>query len=197
MRTSSVALLVIGLTTIAAQLNFAAGVSLTLIPANGAVMGAAGSTVGWGYSISNSTSDWLQTLNVSADLFQEGTPNVLFDFPAVAPNSSVTLDFSLAATGSCASPPCGLYDLTWDTTAPPNFNNSGTFTISSDFYSAQPGTLGAVDLGPAPDATASYSATVARIATPEASTLSLFLTGLVAQALLFCFKHKRASSTSN
>jgi hypothetical protein len=33
-------------------------------------------------------------MNVSSDPFQNITPNAIFDFPAVAPDGSVTLDFS-------------------------------------------------------------------------------------------------------
>jgi len=154
-------------------------ISLTLIPASGNVFGPPGSTVGWGYTVTNNTAEWIQTMNVSPDPFQNGTPNLIFDFPAVAPDTSVTLDFSLVATSSCAFPPCGLYELTWDSTAPRGFVNSGTFTVSSDFFSAQPGTPGATDLGPAPDASAAYSATVTGTqVVPEPSSLLLLVSGL-------------------
>ena len=144
-------------------------ITLTLIPASGDVAGLPGSTVGWGYTITNTTSDWIQTMNLSAGLFQDGTPNEIFDFPAVGPGDSVTLGFSLAATASCSFPPCGIYELTWNSTAPSGFTNSGTFTVSSDYYSAEPGTSGATDLGPAPDASAPYSAVVS----PEPGTWTL------------------------
>jgi hypothetical protein len=154
-------------------------VVLTLIPASGNVSGSPGSTVGWGYTLTNNTSQWITTMTVSADPFRNGTPNLIFDFPAVAPDSSVTLDFSTGASASCAFPPCGLYELTWDSAAPMGFMNSGTFTVSSDFFSAEPGTSGAIDLGHAPDADASYSATVSGThVTPEPSSLLLLISGL-------------------
>src|SRR5271157_268253 len=159
---------------------FWTAVTLTLIPANGSVAGPAGSTVGWGYTLTNNTTDWLQAMNVSSDPFQNGTPNVIFDFPAVAPDSSVTLDFSLVATVECALPPCGIYELIWDNTAPAGFVNSGTFTVSSDFYDQNPANPGAIDLGPAPDASDAYSATVSSsTAVPEPPATVLLVTCLI------------------
>jgi len=151
--------------------SFSAPITLTLIPSGGSVTGPAGSTVGWGYTLTNTTAEWIQPISLSSDPFQHGVPNPVFDFPAVAPNNSVTLDFSLTATASCGFPPCGLYELTWDSTAPLGFTNTGIFTVASDFFSAEPGTPGAADLGPAPDATAAYSATASL--SPEPGTFAL------------------------
>jgi hypothetical protein len=149
-------------------------VALTLIPASGDVSGPPGSTVGWGYTLTNNTSDWLQPQTLSADVFVNGTPTVIFNFPAVAPMTSVVLDFSLGASAACSLPPCGLYELTWDAAAPVGFANNGTFIISSDFFNENPSDPGAIDLGAAPDVTAAYSATVV----PEPSALLLLLTAL-------------------
>src|SRR5271165_4717568 len=87
-------------------------ISLTLIPLSGDVAGPPGSTVGWGYTMTNNTALWIQTEAVSSDAFLNGTPTLIFDFPAVAPGSFVMLDFSLGVTGLCSFPPCGLYSLT-------------------------------------------------------------------------------------
>jgi hypothetical protein len=171
-----------------------ADVILTLIPASGSVAGLPGSTVGWGYTVTNTTAEWIQTMSLNSDAFQMGSPNLIFDFPAVGPSSSVTLDFDMTGTASCALPPCGLYELTWDNTAPLGFTNSGTFTLSSDFYSAEPGTPGAMDLGSAPDASAAYSATVSSpSAVPEPSALSLLVSALACGAAVRFGRRVRAS----
>jgi hypothetical protein len=46
--------------------------------------------------------------------------------------------------------------------------------LASEFFSAQPGTPKSTDLGPAPNASAAYSATVV----PEPSSLLLLLSGV-------------------
>src|SRR5271166_6249939 len=161
---------------------FADDIALTLLPLNGDVSGPPGSTVGWGYTLTNNTALWIQAEAVSSDAFLNGSPNQIFDFPAIAPGSFVTLDFSLVVTGFCSFPPCGLYSLAWDFTAPVGFVNSGTFIVSSDFYSGDPNS-GGTDLGPAPDVSAAYSATVAGSAVPEPASLVLMVSGIVGLGL--------------
>ena len=156
--------------------------NLTL-PGGGNIAGLPGSTIGWGYSITNnSASDWLETTNLNAGTFlnlNPGTspnPNVLFDFPIVAPLGTAT-DNYLAVTA-------GLFEIAWSSSAPLGFANSGTFTVSGEFFSDNPLNPLAVDLGSAPDATANYSATVGTNPVPEPTSFSLLLTGLVAGFLM-------------
>lgn len=183
MRNQRVALMSLATAVLLLPLSVCAGsFSFTLVPVSGDISGPPGSTIGWGYTLTNDTALWIQPMGVSADAFLNGTPNVLFDFPAVAPGSFVTLNFSLVATGACSFPPCGLYSLTWDTTAPVGFVNSGSFIVSSDFYSGDPNN-GGTDLGPAPDASAAYSATVTGSGTPEPSSLTLMVSGLAGLGL--------------
>src|SRR5260370_41029390 len=98
--------------------------SFGTIPADGAVEGQPGSKVGCGYSIANNDpTHWLITTNLGASLFQNGTPDAsLFDFTILAPSSSISVIFD-AVSGT------GLYGLTWDSTAPTGFVNSGTFDL--------------------------------------------------------------------
>jgi hypothetical protein len=139
------------------------------LPANGTISGAPGSTIGWGYSITNqSTTDWLVLTNLSADVFQNGAPLSVFDLPILAPSASVSLKFDPIAVA-------GLYQLTWDSTAPIGFVNSGTFIVSADFWNGDP-LNGGTFLMNAADQSAAYSATVAPV--PEPGTLLLFATGL-------------------
>lgn len=159
--------------------SFADDVTLTLIPASGGVSGPAGSTVGWGYTITNNTSNWLETLSLDAGSFTDGTPNLIFDFPTVAPNSSVTETFSSVTNLSCVSPPCGLYEFTWDSNASAGTVNSGTFNLSSEYFNGDPSNPASIDLGPAPDASIEYSVTANSVGiTPEPGTLILIATGI-------------------
>jgi hypothetical protein len=147
------------------------------LPANGAVSGPAGTTVGWGYTITNqSATSWLVTTGINADPFQNGTPLALFDFPIVAPLTTVVLAFD-PVNG------LGLYQLTWDPNAPVGFNNSGMFVLSGEWWTGDP-FAGGQFLQFALDQSAGYSATVSPAATvPEPASMFLLLSGLGGVAL--------------
>ena len=152
-------------------------ITLTLLPSS-SISGAAGSTVGWGYQITNTTSNWLETSNVAADIFTNGTPSVIFDFPVIAPGATVTEAFSKTVTAACPVPNCGLFQFTWNAGAPAGATNSGTFSISSEYFGTNPLTdPNALDLGPSPDATAAYTVSLAGPAIPEPSTTVLLSLG--------------------
>jgi hypothetical protein len=147
--------------------------SLSLVPGS-SITGNAGSTVGWGYDITNDSANWVETVNLTADVFTNGAPKSIFDFPVIAPFSSVLVAFSTGSSASCTAPDCGLFEFTWNTNAAPGSTNAGTFTITSEFFGTDPLTdPNAVDLGPAPDMTASYS--VATTGVPEPQTYALLL----------------------
>jgi hypothetical protein len=79
------------------------------LPSGGNIAGPAGSTIGWGYSITNdSTTEWLVTSNLTSSPFVDGTADASpFDFPIVSPGSTVTLPYDQATN-------TGLFALTWD-----------------------------------------------------------------------------------
>jgi hypothetical protein len=148
--------------------------TLDLLPPGGAIGGPAGSTIGWGYTITNlSSTQWLVLSGVSADVFLNATPNAIFDFPIVAPGMTVSLAFD-------ANNLLGLYALTWDTTAPVGFTNSGTFVVSAEWWDGDP-FAGGNFLEFAPDNTAAYSATVTPV--PEPGSLLLVGSGLAGLAM--------------
>lgn len=147
--------------------------SLTLLPGSGAITGAAGDTIGWGYTITNlDSTNWLETTSLNTDLFQNATPDAfLFDLPIIAPGSSVTVQYAAGTAG--------LFELTWDTTAAVGFSNQGMFVLSGDFYDGDPFSGGQF-LQSGLDATAAYSATVAGASSPvpEPGTAWLLLIAL-------------------
>jgi hypothetical protein len=150
--------------------GFADTVSFSLIPADGNVSGPAGSTVGWGYSITNqSATNWLLTSALSADSFTFGTPTLVFDFPVLAPGSTALEAFDSVSDA-------GLYGLTWDLAAPNDYTNYGSFTLSTQWWGGDPFNGGSF-ISDAPDSVQTYSATVTEntTTTPEPSTLSLTL----------------------
>ena len=153
--------------------------TFTLDPVGGSISGSAGSTIGWGYTITNSsTTNWLMLSGLSADAFQHATPDAsLFLFPVVAPMSSLTVTYN-------ASTFEGLFQITWDSTAPVGFVNGGTFVLSAEFWDADPfsgGNFASFAL----DQSALYSATVTPggvTPVPEPASLILFSSGLCAVA---------------
>lgn len=157
---------------LAAPAAVADSYTFSLIPPSGAVAGPPGSTVGWGYRITNtSPSDWLVTTALNSDPFLYGTPNVLFDFPDLGPGDTATVLFD-------AGMATGLFELTWDFNAPLGFVNSGSFVLSAEFWTGDP-LSGGQFLMNAPDTYAAYTARV----TPEPATLVLLACGLTATGI--------------
>jgi hypothetical protein len=137
--------------------------TVTLRPSANLV-GAAGSTVEWDYSIQNrDDTDWLVLNSLSAGSFQHGTPLSIFDFPIVAPLTLLT------------GP---LYRLAFDQNAPGGVVDSGTFDFTADFFTGDPTGSGVFNTS-APDKSVLFSATVATtVATPEPGSAVLLLTAL-------------------
>jgi hypothetical protein len=140
--------------------------TLDLLPLTGAVQGAPGSTIGWGYELQNqSTSLWLVPVNLSAGAFQNSTPELLFTFPVLAPSSAVTQVFDQAAMS-------GLYQLTWDSSSPIGLSEAGNFTLQAQWWNGDP-LAGGVLVSAAPVASVPYVATVTASSVPEPSTFVL------------------------
>jgi hypothetical protein len=150
------------------------------IPSNGVIQGLPGSTIGWGYTISNNSStDWLVTTGLNAGLFTNGTPDgSYFDFPAIAPGLTTTVNFDPVAF-------TGLYGLTWDVSAPPGSVDSGQFILSAQWWTGDPSGTGTF-IENAPDEGSPYSASVvsAPSSAPEPVSCFTVLIGLAALLLL-------------
>ena len=127
--------------------------------------------------------------SLSADGFQHGTgSDAIFTFPIVAPAPDSTLPQPL--TVPYVPGQQGLYEFTWDLTAPGDFTNSGFFHIDVEFWDGDPFQTGQpvssfVDFFVVP-----YSVTVAAPPTepppasvPEPGTLLLFSSGIAIAGL--------------
>jgi hypothetical protein len=147
---------------------------VSLLPSGGNVSGPTGSLVGWGYSITNeSSTDWFLATNLNSDSFSNGTPNLLFDFPEVAPGATVTESFD-PVNG------IGMFELQWDPSAPVGFVNSGNFTLSGQWCDGDPFNGGNF-IANATDTLLPYSATVTGSSSvPEPSSFLLLASGIVA-----------------
>jgi hypothetical protein len=140
--------------------------TVSLLPGT-AISGPAGSTIGWGYDITNeSATQWLVLENVAETPFQDVVSlDPVFDYPILAPGGTASEDYVPGTTG--------LLGLTWSSSAAPYYVNAGNFVLSADWYSGDPFGTG-VDLGAAPQETVAYSAQVsptAPTAVPEPAAL--------------------------
>ena len=150
------------------------GVLFSAVPAD--ISGAPGSTIGWGYSITNNTTDWVETTDLQQGLFQNGTFSALFDFPVIAPGASVTESFVFT---NGAGTDTGLAEFAWDANAPAGFVNNGFFVLSYELFSGDPILdQNTIDLGPGTDISTPYSVTVSSTAIPEPGSLYLALSGI-------------------
>jgi len=123
---------------------------------------------GWGYTLQNqSSSDWLVTTGLSVGTFQYATPQLLFDFPVLAPGAILDVPYSPVP------PEAGLYQILWDQNVPAGFVNRGTFTLSAQWWSGDPSHGGTL-ISIAPGQSQPYAASLT--ATPEPATVGL--TGL-------------------
>jgi len=177
-------------TILFATTSYADTFTFSTVPSNGDISGAAGSTLGWGYSVTNNSLDkWLMFVNLSADGFTNGTPNGnVFDFPIVAPGTAITTNYDGTS---------GLYEFTWDVGAPAGSFNSGNFVLSAEWWSGDPFDEIAPGefLETIPDFSVPYSVTVPASCNctpvPEASSLQTLVLGITGLGALFLFNLNR------
>jgi hypothetical protein len=143
--------------------------TFTLLPGSGDISGEPGSTIGWGYSITNVSADWLVLSSINHDPFASATPDTsLFDFPILAPGATML---------------GGLFQITWDALAPIGLVERGSVILSAEFWDGDPLDLSAPGsfLSLADDQSAAFTATVTGpTPVPEPGTLLLMGSGAVA-----------------
>jgi hypothetical protein len=161
-----------------------------LLPASGAIAGEPGSTIGWGYSITNpSETDWLMLTALNADPFLNvSATEALTALPILAPGATQTVSYNPVTLD-------GLFQISWDALAPAGFTNVGRFVFSAEFWQGDPFEGGAF-VSLADDQAAAYSATVSATSTPvpEPATLLLITTGLGATGLLERLRRRGVST---
>jgi hypothetical protein len=169
---------------LATQAARADSLSFTFFPdpiSGGDVSGPAGSTVGWGYSITNdpTSSDYLDISGIDSDLFAaaDGNPDAsIFNFANLAPGQTVSQAYDPADS-------LGLFQFTWNAGLPTGTTEAGHFTLygafcdpSVDIFCAEDGSVPGTAL-----ASAAYSATVISSSptpVPEPSSFLLLVSGL-------------------
>ena len=167
-------------TLLTAHAAWADSLTFTVTPTD--VSGPAGTTVGWGFTITNNpntTGDFLDISGIDSDLFAatDGTPDAsIFLFPNLASGQSVTQLYDGVAG-------LGLFQFTWNlglatgTTEAGEFRLYGAFCDPTvDHFCAEDDSVKSVVL-----ATANYSATVSAApgtSVPEPSSILMLLLGL-------------------
>jgi hypothetical protein len=178
--------------------------SITLDPVNGVVSGATGSTVGWGFTATwtSTHGDWISFTGSSLGSVAAGesNPGVLTAYTDFIGAQGGPNDFAIGPGDSPwtqifdgASLGIGAYQITSD----PSFagaDDHGQITINYDVTDRDPLAVGAVDLG-----TGSYFGSSTQFdvtvdtgsETPEPATFGLFLSGFAA---LFAIAWRRRRS---
>ncbi|HTU46851.1 MAG TPA: hypothetical protein VMF91_17425 [Bryobacteraceae bacterium] len=165
--------------------------TFTTEPSPGDVAGPAGTTIGWGYSITNNSStDYLDLTGIDGSLLlaTDGTPDASpFDFPILAPGQTVTEYYEDDPSGPGTS--VGLFQFTWNSDVPVGtmetgyFELYGAFCDPTDPFCFYDGTPLSTS-----DAIADYTATVVPATgsapTPEPCTALMMGLGMMALAIL-------------
>jgi len=149
--------------------------SLIFTATPGDVSGPAGTTIGWGFTLTNtSATDYLDISGIDADLFASanGTPDAsIFLFPNLAPGQSVTQLYDPVAG-------VGLFQFTWNlgltvgTTEAGQFRLFGAFCEPSiDQFCAEDGSVTSIVLATGDYTATVSSSTVAQISEPSAVLL--------------------------
>jgi hypothetical protein len=102
-------------------------------PAGGAVSGAPGETVGWGYQLVNTdTLNWFVPTQLNASSFSIGSPDAsYFDFPILAPGAAAAAAFDAVLH-------TGLYGVQIFPFALPGQSDIGNFSLSGEWWSGDP-----------------------------------------------------------
>jgi hypothetical protein len=187
----SLALAVLGAAQVATAQNpvvtcpdICPGFSLTMPD----ISGPAGSTVGWGYSITNnSTTNYLDISGIDASVFGNGNPDSLIffnTFTPLAPGATGMQPFVNLNDGNIEDD-LGLFQDTLDVGLPVGATDAGYFGLYGSFCDPT-GDMYCAEDNPSAStlvATADYSVTVSPSSTtavPEPSSFLLLLSGLCA-----------------
>jgi len=162
---------------------------LTLAPSSGTVTGAAGAVTGWGYSITNNTSQYMVIANSyfcaagQDPLYTTCTQAIGTYSDFIATNATVIPPLSTVTKAFSAQPAQGAGSYTVAANAAAGKSDTGSLVVIYDLYTANPfTTLSAVQVGGDVELTATAAVQVPAPVTFSVPTLSEW--ALMALALL-------------
>lgn len=117
-------------------LSFADSV-FSLLPEDGTINVLPLETIGWGYSIQNSTNDYLLPIGLSDTGLLYGSLVDIFDYPVVDPGQTAYQAYSFNAPGGFGNS-LGLFEYTAPLNLPLRLDQTGTFTLMYQLYDANP-----------------------------------------------------------
>ena len=159
---------------------YADTITLSTLPASGAVSGTPGSTVGWGYTLTNNSAANFfisESVDSSLALSANGTADAsVFDLPTLAPLQTVSLAYDPLNL-------FGLFQFTWNTNVPVGTTETGNFIVYGQFCSdpAKLSTCGNVVSSSSPSFTAIVTSPIAGV--PEPSTFLFLAAGIAGLGL--------------
>jgi hypothetical protein len=160
-----------------------AEIEFDLLP-GGTISGTAGSAVGWGYTATNNSPDeWLVFVDFNSGTFTSGTANALFDYPILAPETTVTQPYN-SVSGT------GLMDVTLNSVLPNPIVDTGDFVLDAQWWSGDPFSGGDY-LSDADPVILPYELDASPVAVTEPSTL--WLVGVVLLSVGFLSKRRAVS----
>lgn len=159
-----------------------------LLPAGGTISGNAGSTIGWGYSIGNLSADrWLVIMSLNSGAFVHATPNILFDYPILAPGGMAIQAFNRFLG-------LGLMELALDHSLPGIVINSGEFLVEAQWWDGDP-FLGGSYVSDADSIRVAYRAVANPSAVPEPSEIALL--GIALGGCLFGIRARSGRNSAS
>lgn len=155
----------------AASLSF----SFSTLPSSGEIVGQAGDTIGWGYTITNQdTNDWFVATTLNSTSMQLGNPDAsYFDFPIIQPGQSVSEVFDTVNY-------LGLYGIQLDTSVSTGQLDTGIFSLSGQWWSGDPFAGGAFIQNSVVETTP-FSVLIQNptSSVPEPSVVSMLIFGII------------------
>lgn len=170
--------------------SLATPVSFSLLPETGSLSGDPGSTVGWGFSLTNGTGDFLVVANSS---FCDGGQNpvagtcaphlgvysdtVAGNATVLAPGSTMTQAFDLKSASGLGS-----YSI-WSSAAPGQ-TDTGSLSLVYDLFDSNPFTGSATQIGGDQMVSASAQVTVEAAATAVPEPALPLISGVIVLGML-------------